>query len=132
MTGIRVSNISENMKTPDFQAAATKIGPCQKIYLAVDRKTGLCKGHAYVTYKNHRDAARAIQSFNGFRYDHLVLEAEWSEPENQSRKIKGNSKKTRKLATSNGTVDAKPERYVPPHMRVSEINSFFLSFSQYY
>lgn len=81
---IRISNLSESMQEPDLEDLIRKIGPYQKMYLARDRNTGLCKGFAYVTFRNRNDAAKAIQLLNGHGYDHLILNVEWSKPQNQN------------------------------------------------
>lgn len=83
-TNIRISNLSESMVEADLEELVKKIGPHQKMYLARDRNTGLCKGFAYVTFKNRKDAATAIQLLNGHGYDHLILNVEWSKPQNQN------------------------------------------------
>lgn len=83
-TNIRISNLSESMVEADLEELVKKIGPHQKMYLARDRNTGLCKGFAYVTFKNRKDAATAIQMLNGHGYDHLILNVEWSKPQNQN------------------------------------------------
>lgn len=83
-TNIRISNLSESMVEADLEELVKKIGPYQKIYLARDRITGLCKGFAYVTFKQRKDAAKAIQLLNGHGYDHLILNVEWSKPQTQN------------------------------------------------
>lgn len=80
-TNIRISNLSESMVEADLEELVKKIGPHQKMYLARDRNTGLCKGFAYVTFKTRKDAATAIQLLNGHGYDHLILNVEWSKPQ---------------------------------------------------
>lgn len=84
MTNIRISNLSESMTENDLEDLVRKIGPYQKIYLARDRISGLCKGFAYVTFKHRNDAAKAIQLLNGHGYDHLILNVEWSKPQTQN------------------------------------------------
>lgn len=83
-TNIRISNLSESMVEADLEELVKKIGPHQKMYLARDRVTGLCKGFAYVTFKTRKDAAKAIQLLNGHGYDHLILNVEWSKPQTQN------------------------------------------------
>jgi len=81
-TAIRISNLSESMLESDLEELVKKIGPYNKIYLARDKNTGLCKGFAYVHFRNRKDAATAIELLNGHGYDHLILNVEWSKPQN--------------------------------------------------
>lgn len=81
-TAIRISNLSESMVESDLEELVKKIGPYSKIYLARDKNTGLCKGFAYVHFKSRKDAATAIECLNGHGYDHLILNVEWSKPQN--------------------------------------------------
>lgn len=79
---IRISNLSESMTEADLEELVKKIGPHSKMYLARDKNTGLCKGFAYVHFKLKKDAAAAIEILNGHGYDHLILNVEWSKPQN--------------------------------------------------
>lgn len=81
-TAIRISNLSESMLESDLEELVKKIGPYNKIYLARDKNTGLCKGFAYVHFRTRKDAATAIELLNGHGYDHLILNVEWSKPQN--------------------------------------------------
>lgn len=78
---IRISNLSESMTEADLEELVKKIGPQNKMYLARDKITGLCKGFAYVHFKQRKDAAAAIEILNGHGYDHLILNVEWSKPQ---------------------------------------------------
>ncbi|KAL1378082.1 hypothetical protein pipiens_015830 [Culex pipiens pipiens] len=81
-TAIRISNLSETMTEADLEELVKKIGPHSKMFLARDKNTGLCKGFAYVHFKSRRNAATAIELLNGHGYDHLILNVEWSKPQN--------------------------------------------------
>lgn len=81
-TAIRISNLSEAMTEIDLEELVKKFGPHSKMFLARDKNTGLCKGFAYVHFKSRRDAATAIEYLNGHGYDHLILNVEWSKPQN--------------------------------------------------
>ncbi|XP_055625288.1 eukaryotic translation initiation factor 3 subunit G [Toxorhynchites rutilus septentrionalis] len=81
-TAIRISNLSEAMTEADLEELVKRIGPHSKMFLARDKNTGLCKGFAYVHFKSRRDAATAIELLNGHGYDHLILNVEWSKPQN--------------------------------------------------
>lgn len=81
-TAIRISNLSEAMTEADLEELVKRIGAHSKMFLARDKNTGLCKGFAYVHFKSRRDAATAIEVLNGHGYDHLILNVEWSKPQN--------------------------------------------------
>lgn len=78
---IRISNLSESMTEVDLEELIKRIGQHTKMYLARDKNTGLCKGFAYVHFRQRKDAAAAIEILNGHGYDHLILSAEWSKPQ---------------------------------------------------
>ncbi|KAK6617940.1 hypothetical protein RUM43_014169 [Polyplax serrata] len=75
---IRISNLSENTQEADLEELIKPFGPVQKIFLAKDKQTQLCKGFAYIHFKNKQDAANAIKALNGHGYDHLILNVDWS------------------------------------------------------
>jgi len=77
---IRVSNLPESMSETDMQELCNPFGKTDRIFLAKDRTTGVCKGFAFVTYQTRDNAARALQFLNGYGYDHLILNVEWSKP----------------------------------------------------
>jgi len=79
---IRVSNLPESMSETDMQELCNPFGKTERIFLAKDRTTGVCKGFAFVTYQTRDCAARALQFLNGYGYDHLILNVEWSKPAN--------------------------------------------------
>ena len=83
-TAIRISNLSESTTDGDLEDLVKGFGAIQKLYLAKEKNTNVCKGFAYVHYKSRAEAARAIQVLNGYGYDHLILSVDWSKPPAQS------------------------------------------------
>ncbi|XP_065352855.1 eukaryotic translation initiation factor 3 subunit G [Cloeon dipterum] len=77
---IRISNLSENTQEADLEDLVKPFGPYSKLYLAKDKNTNCCKGFAYVHFKFRADAAKAIEMLDGFGYDHLILNVDWSKP----------------------------------------------------
>jgi len=77
-TTIRVSNLPESMSETDMQELCAPFGKIDRIFLAKDRATGVCKGFAFVTYQTRDVAARALKALSGYGYDHLILNVEWS------------------------------------------------------
>ncbi|CAG9127046.1 Eukaryotic translation initiation factor 3 subunit G [Plutella xylostella] len=80
IAAIRISNLSNFAIEADLEDLVKGFGPLQKLYLAKEKSTGQCKGFAYVHFKFKPDAAKAIQTLNGYGYDHLILNVEWSKP----------------------------------------------------
>jgi len=76
---IRVSNLPESMSETDMQELCAPFGKIERIFLAKDRTTGICKGFAFITYQSREVAQRALRALNGYGYDHLILNVEWSQ-----------------------------------------------------
>lgn len=83
-TAIRISNLSESTTENDLEDLVKPFGPIQKLFLAKDKQTGVCKGFAYIHFKFRNDAAKAISTLHGHGYDHLILSVDWSKPPSHS------------------------------------------------
>ncbi|KAK9303999.1 hypothetical protein QLX08_004497 [Tetragonisca angustula] len=83
-TAIRISNLSESTTDADLDELVKPFGSVLKFYLAKDKQTNLCKGFAYVHFKYRVEAAKAIATLNGYGYDHLILNVDWSKPQQQN------------------------------------------------
>lgn len=81
VAAIRVSNLSESTQETDLEDLVKPFGQTSKLFLAKDKQTGLCKGFAYIHFKNRADAEKAIQHLDGYGYDHLILSVDWSKPQ---------------------------------------------------
>jgi len=77
---IRVTNISENTTEADLQDLFKSFGRISRVYLAKDKETFQSRGFAFVSFVNKDDAARAMETLQGFGYDHLILKLEWARP----------------------------------------------------
>ncbi|XP_076646015.1 eukaryotic translation initiation factor 3 subunit g1 [Halictus rubicundus] len=84
ITTIRISNLSESTTDTDLDELVKPFGSVLKFYLPKDKQTNLCKGFAYVHFKFRIDAAKAIATLNGYGYDHLILNVDWSKPQTQN------------------------------------------------
>ncbi|XP_076662953.1 eukaryotic translation initiation factor 3 subunit g1 [Andrena cerasifolii] len=84
ITTIRISNLSESTTDADLDELVKPFGSVLKFYLPKDKQTNLCKGFAYVHFKYRMEAAKAIAMLNGYGYDHLILNVDWSKPQAQS------------------------------------------------
>ena len=77
---IQVSNLSEDTHEADLRELFSRFGPLTRVYVAIDHKFGLSRGFGYVYFVNKEDAEKAINKLNGFGYDSLILQVEWSPP----------------------------------------------------
>lgn len=77
---IRIANLSDSTTETDLEDLVKPFGPIQKLYLAKEKATNLCKGFAYIHFKFRNDASKAISVLDGHGYDHLILNVDWSKP----------------------------------------------------
>lgn len=77
---VRVSNVSRGTTEADLDELCKAFGSIRRIFLSRDRETGESKGFAFVAFHNVSDAARCIERLDGYGYDHLILQVEWSKP----------------------------------------------------
>ena len=77
---VRISNVSRNTSEADLEELCKVFGSIRRIFLSRDRDTGESKGFAFVAYHNTSDAKKCIERLNGYGYDHLILQVEWSKP----------------------------------------------------
>merc|ERR1712046_57797 len=77
---LKVTNLSEDVKEGDLQELFSQFGRLQRVFLAKDQNTGLCKGFAFMTYHNKDDAQKAINKLHGHGYDNLILSVEGAKP----------------------------------------------------
>lgn len=77
---VRVTNLSEDANENDLRDLFGPFGAIQRVFLAKDKRTQQSKGFAFVHFFNKKDAQKAIDSLNGYGYDHLILKVEWAKP----------------------------------------------------
>jgi len=75
---LRVSNLSDDTKERDVQELFRSFGPVHRVFLAKNKNTGDSRGYAYVSFYNRPDAEQALKHLNGYGYDNLILQVEWS------------------------------------------------------
>lgn len=75
---LRVTNLSEDATDSDMWELFARFGKVNRIFLGKDFETGLCKGFAFVTFEDRREAEKALEKVNGLPYDHLILGCAWS------------------------------------------------------
>ena len=86
---IRVTNLPADTEEQDLRELFFKLFPrkegfgrMSRIFLAKDRKTGLSKGFAFVSFERREDATIAVGTLNGYGYGNLILNVEWAEDNN--------------------------------------------------
>eukprot|EP00808_Paulinella_micropora_P004411 g48689.t1 len=85
---LRISNLSEDATESDVRELFSEFGPIMRMYVAKDRKTGVGRGFAFVSYPSREHANRAIEVMNGHGYDSLILRVEHAKPREDDDKPK--------------------------------------------
>lgn len=76
---LRVSNLGERVTDGDLQILFQSFGRVQRIFVArTPEEPRVCKGFAFVTMTNRKDAERAMKGLNGHGLDHLVMSVDWA------------------------------------------------------
>ena len=76
---VRVTNLPEETVEDDLREIFRRFGSIVRVYLSRDRRTGMCKGFAFVSYETREEAERALR-VNGHGYQNLIMRVEMSEP----------------------------------------------------
>ncbi|XP_050238174.1 uncharacterized protein LOC126687659 [Mercurialis annua] len=74
---VMVRSINKDTSESDLVDLFSSFGQLFDMYVATDRRTGLNRGFALVTFISKFDAQRAINRLDGYGYDHLILRADW-------------------------------------------------------
>ncbi|CAJ2657785.1 unnamed protein product [Trifolium pratense] len=77
---VRVTNLSEDTTEPDLHELFRPFGSVSRVYVAIDKTTGMSRGFGFVNFVNREDAQKAISKLNGYGYDNLILKVEWATP----------------------------------------------------
>ncbi|KAA8518945.1 hypothetical protein F0562_016281 [Nyssa sinensis] len=80
---VRVGNLSEDTQDADLIELFSSFGPVFRAHVVKDYNTGLNRGYGFVNFANREDGQRAINKLNGYGYDNLILEVEWSAPKSK-------------------------------------------------
>ncbi len=71
---IFVGNLKQDVSEKDLSLLFGASGRVNSVRIAVDHKTGVSKGYAFVKMPQEKQAREAIARFNGFDFDGSVLE----------------------------------------------------------
>lgn len=77
---LRITNLSEICEEETLRALFHTCGALQRVYIAKDPATFLCKGFAFVTYWDKAHAEKAIAKLNGHGLDNLIMQVQWAKP----------------------------------------------------
>lgn len=76
-TTIKVSNLDVKATEQDLRLLFGQVGRIMKVFVPGDR--GRNRGFALITYSTVEEAEEAIEKFERFSLNHLLLSVEWSE-----------------------------------------------------
>ncbi|KAI3634213.1 hypothetical protein MIR68_007817 [Amoeboaphelidium protococcarum] len=79
LTTLRVSNLSEYAQDQDLYSLFSKFGGIQRVKVAQDYETRMCRGYAFVTFNIRRSAELAMEKMDGYPFDNLILKVEWAQ-----------------------------------------------------
>lgn len=71
-----VTNVKEDATREDVLALFAGFSPLRRIYIAKNKKTLRNRGYAYVTFVNHEEAERALDTMQG----HHNIKLCWAGP----------------------------------------------------
>ncbi|KAF0980655.1 hypothetical protein FDP41_013138 [Naegleria fowleri] len=80
-TTIRVGNLDQGATESDLRLLFGDVGRIAKVYLPMNNDRTRNRGFALITYTTPEDAEKAINRFDGFILNHLLLDVEWSKTE---------------------------------------------------
>ncbi|KAF9052296.1 translation initiation factor 3, RNA-binding subunit [Hymenopellis radicata] len=82
---LRVTNVSEDTQENDLRDLFSRFGKVIRVYVGRDRETGAGKGFAFISFEERSVAQKAMEKMNGWGYDNLILNVQWSQPRPEQR-----------------------------------------------
>ncbi|MEB3233187.1 MAG: RNA-binding protein [Leptolyngbyaceae bacterium] len=80
-----VGNLPKEIEKEELEAVFTEIDSTVSAKLVTDRKTGKCRGFAFVTVKNDEQANQLIEQFNGMDFKDNTLKIEKALPRSKGK-----------------------------------------------
>lgn len=99
-----VGNLPKDLEREELEAVFAVTGELTSTKLIVDRKTGKCRGFAFVTVPTDEQADRLIEQFNGSEFKESTLKIEKALPR-KSKEEEGEGS-----SASGGGGGSKPRR----------------------
>lgn len=75
---IRISNLTENCTEADLIELCKMVAKTTRIFIAKDKKRDKSRGFAFISFESHAEAEKALKTFQGYAYDHLLLNVDWA------------------------------------------------------
>ena len=69
---LRVTNLSEDVQERDLYDLFERFGRISRIYVGTDPETKLCKGYAFVSFEDRREAEKAMAKIDGLPCELMV------------------------------------------------------------
>ena len=113
-----VGNLPKDLERQELEAVFSEFGDAVSTKLITDRKTGKCRGFAFVTVQDDAQADQIIEKFNGHELNGSALKIEKAQPRAKGKedgpapsasKRKGGGSKARKGATSTAAESNQPD-----------------------
>ena len=86
---LKIGNLSKEVEENDLQVLCANFGSVQRVHVVKDKYTNESRGVGFVNFYRRADAEKAFEQLNGYGYDNLILNVEWSEdsPEYKAKLI---------------------------------------------
>ena len=76
---VRVTNLSEDCNGDALKRLFARQGLIERFFLMRDKATGACKGVAFISYFNRKDALKACMNLDKFGFEHMVISVEMAD-----------------------------------------------------
>lgn len=73
-----ITNLHREIRDDFIREEFEKFGEVKNLHLNLDRRTGFCKGYAFLEYENFIDAKRAIDEMNGTTMLSQKIHVDWA------------------------------------------------------
>ncbi|MGF1498177.1 MAG: RNA recognition motif domain-containing protein [Elainellaceae cyanobacterium] len=118
-----VGNLPKELERQELEAVFSEFDDSVSTKLITDRKTGKCRGFAFVTVKTDEQADQLIEKYNGFVFKDNPLKVEKAQPRSKGKgeeggtataaanpaKKKGSSSKSKRTSGSSDSQAVQPD-----------------------
>ncbi|MEB3359659.1 MAG: RNA-binding protein [Synechococcales bacterium] len=84
-----VGNLPKELERQELEAVFSEFDDSVSTKLITDRKTGKCRGFAFVTVKTNEQADQLIEKYNGFVFKDNPLKVEKAQPRSKGKAEEG-------------------------------------------